>query len=82
VSSDGQDRTEKATPQRMKEVRRKGGLGRSQDLAAWVGLGAAAAALRADYLARWVTHDGPLSILQDAETPPRPESRPRRRWFR
>ncbi|AEI11000.1 MULTISPECIES: EscU/YscU/HrcU family type III secretion system export apparatus switch protein [Cellulomonas] len=40
--SDGQDRTEKATPQRMKEVIRKGQLGRSQDLAAWLGLGAAA----------------------------------------
>ncbi|MFC0713868.1 EscU/YscU/HrcU family type III secretion system export apparatus switch protein [Cellulomonas biazotea] len=45
MSSDGQDRTEKATPQRMKEVRRKGGLGRSQDLSAWIGLGAAAAVL-------------------------------------
>ena len=30
--SDGQERTEKATPQRMKEVRRKGGLSTSQDL--------------------------------------------------
>lgn len=43
--SEGGDRTEKATPQRMKEIRRKGGLGRSQDLSAWVGLGAAAAVL-------------------------------------
>lgn len=42
MSSDGQDRTEKATPQRMKEVVRKGRLGRSQDLPAWLGLGAAA----------------------------------------
>jgi flagellar biosynthetic protein FlhB len=36
-----EDKSEKATPQRMKEVHRKGQLGRSQDLAAWLGLGAA-----------------------------------------
>jgi flagellar biosynthetic protein FlhB len=39
--SDGQDRTEKATPKRMREARRKGRLGRSQDLSAWLGVGAA-----------------------------------------
>lgn len=38
----GQERTLKATPQRMKQVRRDGKLGRSQDLAAWTGLGAGA----------------------------------------
>ncbi|TQL01618.1 flagellar biosynthesis protein FlhB [Cellulomonas sp. SLBN-39] len=38
----GGERTEKATAQRMKEVHRKGQLGRSQDLSAWLGLGAAA----------------------------------------
>ena len=47
-----------------------------------VGLGAAVASLRDDGLARWLTHDVPQSILQDAETPTRPETRPRRRWFR
>lgn len=41
----GEERTHKATPQRMKEVRKKGGLGRSQDLSAWIGLGAAAVML-------------------------------------
>jgi flagellar biosynthetic protein FlhB len=40
VSESG-ERSEKATAQRMKEVYRKGKLGRSQDLSAWVGLGAA-----------------------------------------
>lgn len=40
--SDGQDRTEKATPKRMKEARRKGRLSHSQDLSAWLGIGAAA----------------------------------------
>ncbi len=43
--SGGGERTEKATPQRLKDVRRKGQLGRSQDLSAWVGLGAAAVML-------------------------------------
>ena len=38
----GEDRTEKATPQRMKKVREEGKLSRSQDLSAWIGLGAAA----------------------------------------
>jgi len=41
----GGERSEKATPQRLKDVRRKGQLGRSQDLSAWVGLGAAAVML-------------------------------------
>ncbi|MCQ9162518.1 EscU/YscU/HrcU family type III secretion system export apparatus switch protein [Arthrobacter sp. STN4] len=35
------ERTEKATERRMKEVREKGQLSRSQDLTAWVGVGAA-----------------------------------------
>lgn len=43
--SDGQERTEKATPKRMKEARRKGRLGRSQDLSAWLGIGAGALVL-------------------------------------
>lgn len=47
MSSDGQDRTEKATPKRMKEARRKGRLQRSQDLSAWLGVGAGALMLPA-----------------------------------
>jgi flagellar biosynthetic protein FlhB len=39
--SDAQERTFKASDRRLKEVRREGRLGRSQDLQAWVGLGAA-----------------------------------------
>lgn len=39
--SDGQDRTEKATPKRMKELKRKGALQHSQDMSAWLGIGAA-----------------------------------------
>jgi flagellar biosynthetic protein FlhB len=39
------ERTEKATPKRMKELRRKGSLGRSHELSTWAGVGAAALAL-------------------------------------
>jgi protein-tyrosine phosphatase len=46
-----------------------------------VGMSAAVGALRDDDLARWLTHDVPEAILRDAETPPRPRSRARRRWF-
>lgn len=44
-SSDSSERTEKATPQRLKDVRKRGELGRSADLTAWLGVGAATAAL-------------------------------------
>ena len=37
-----EERTEQATDKRMKEVREKGQLSRSQDMTAWVGVGAAA----------------------------------------
>lgn len=42
MSEDSGERSEKATPQRMKEVRSKGKTSRSQDVTAWVGIGAAA----------------------------------------
>jgi flagellar biosynthetic protein FlhB len=37
------EKTEKATPKRMKEVRKEGGLQKSQDLSAWAGIGAGVA---------------------------------------
>ncbi|WNM24569.1 EscU/YscU/HrcU family type III secretion system export apparatus switch protein [Demequina capsici] len=40
-NDDGGEKTEKATPKRMKELRRDGALQKSQDLSAWVGIGAA-----------------------------------------
>ncbi len=80
--SDGQERTHKATPQRMRDIHRKGKLGRSQDLSAWVGLAAAAVMLpmvltrgkaaALDQLAevRAVAHDptpeGAVQVLGDA----------------
>lgn len=42
-----EERTEEATHKRMKEVREKGQLSRSQDLTAWLGIGAAAAMMPA-----------------------------------
>ncbi|RNE66666.1 EscU/YscU/HrcU family type III secretion system export apparatus switch protein [Cryobacterium tepidiphilum] len=45
--SDSSERTEQATEKRMKEVRSKGQLSRSQDLTAWLGIGAAAVMLPA-----------------------------------
>ena len=43
MSEPSGERTEDATQKRMKEVRSKGQLSRSQDLTAWVGIGTAAA---------------------------------------
>lgn len=43
--SGGQERTEKATPKRLKEAREKGELGTSRDLTAWLSVGAGAFAL-------------------------------------
>ena len=43
AEQDSGERSEAATPKRMKEVREKGQLSRSDDLTAWVGVGAAAA---------------------------------------
>ena len=40
--ADSQEKTEQATQKRMKEVRSKGQLSRSQDVTAWLGVGAAA----------------------------------------
>ncbi|TDT85974.1 flagellar biosynthetic protein FlhB [Arthrobacter sp. AG258] len=45
--ADSQERTEQATDKRMREVRSKGQLSRSQDLTAWLGVGAGAVMLPA-----------------------------------
>lgn len=42
MSTDTGERTEKATPERLRRAVRKGQIGRSQDLTAWVAVGAAA----------------------------------------
>ena len=43
MSEPAEERTEEATHKRMKEVREKGQLSRSQDLTAWLGIGGAGA---------------------------------------
>jgi len=45
VAEGGEERTEKATPKRLKEIRKEGSLQKSQDLSAWAGIGAAIALL-------------------------------------
>ncbi|TDE98653.1 EscU/YscU/HrcU family type III secretion system export apparatus switch protein [Occultella glacieicola] len=45
AESGGQERSEKATDKRMKEVRGDGSLAKSQDLSAWLGIGAGALVL-------------------------------------
>ncbi|HLT83845.1 MAG TPA: EscU/YscU/HrcU family type III secretion system export apparatus switch protein [Phototrophicaceae bacterium] len=45
MSQSAGEKTEKATPQRMKKARKDGSLGKSQDLTAWVVVGAAAVTL-------------------------------------
>jgi flagellar biosynthetic protein FlhB len=45
MADDSGEKTEQATDKRMKEVRAKGQLSRSQDLTAWVGVGAVAVML-------------------------------------
>ncbi|MBZ2196873.1 EscU/YscU/HrcU family type III secretion system export apparatus switch protein [Occultella gossypii] len=45
AESGGQERSEKATDKRMKEVRGDGSLAKSQDLSAWLGAGAGALVL-------------------------------------
>lgn len=45
AESSTEERTEQATERRMKKVREEGQLSRSQDLSAWLGIGAAALAL-------------------------------------
>ncbi|PFG32250.1 EscU/YscU/HrcU family type III secretion system export apparatus switch protein [Sanguibacter antarcticus] len=41
MSDDSGEKTEQATPKRMKEVRKDGSLQKSQDVSAWVGIGSA-----------------------------------------
>ena len=41
AEADSGEKTEQATPKRMKEVREKGQLSRSEDLTAWIGVGVA-----------------------------------------
>jgi len=70
--SDGQDRTEKATPKRRKELRRKGSMQHSQDLSAWLGIGAGALTLPAVLSSGMAAARGQLAAI--AETIEKPEA--------
>ncbi len=72
MSSDGQERSFKATDRRMKEVRGKGRLGRSQDLSAWLGLGAAAVMLPSVVSRARDAATSPLAALRDVAANPDP----------
>ena len=73
MSSDGQNRTEKATPRRMREARRKGQLQRSQDLSAWLGIGAAALVLPVVLSTAADAGRDQMSALADVIADPQPE---------
>ncbi len=70
--SDAQERTFKASDRRLKDVRRQGRLGRSQDLQAWVGLGAAALTLPAVAARARQGATAPLAALADLARRPDP----------
>lgn len=72
MSSDGQERSYKATDRRMKEIRKEGRLGRSQDLSAWVGLGAAALTLPTVVSRAQSAATAPLAALDDIAVDPDP----------
>ena len=66
--SGGEDKTQDATPKRMRELRRDGSLQRSQDVSAWLGMGVAGATLVTESTLRYVDvtpwssdHSGPRS---------------------
>jgi protein-tyrosine phosphatase len=46
-----------------------------------VGMAEAARRIEDPALAEWLTHEVPAAILADGEIPPRPQSRPGRRWL-
>lgn len=68
MSNDGQERNQKATDRRMKEARKKGRLGRSQDLSAWVGLAAAAMMLPSVVSRTREATSGQLATVREAAT--------------
>ncbi|HEY0119410.1 MAG TPA: EscU/YscU/HrcU family type III secretion system export apparatus switch protein [Cellulomonas sp.] len=70
--SDAQERTFKASDRHLKDVRRKGRLGRSQDLQAWVGLGAATLTLPAVVSRGRQAATAALAGLHDAAQHPDP----------
>jgi flagellar biosynthesis protein FlhB len=71
--SDGEERTEKATPKRMKELRRDGSLQRSQDVSAWLGIGVGALMLPMVLRSGSGAAVDQLSFVREAVANPSPE---------
>lgn len=74
MSSDGQERNQKATARRMREVYRDGKLGRSQDLSTWIGLAAAVVALPMVLSRGQQTAREQLAVVRDVARTPDPRS--------
>lgn len=73
MSEPAGERTEKATPKRQKENREKGRLSRSQDLTAWVGIGAAFAAMPLALSAAWDAGQQQLGAVRQITRSPEPD---------
>ena len=69
----GVEKTEKATPQRMKKLRKDGALQRSQDLSAWLGVGAAAIMLPGVIVDARAAGEAQLAAVDDVIADPTPE---------
>ncbi|TXN29198.1 EscU/YscU/HrcU family type III secretion system export apparatus switch protein [Lacisediminihabitans profunda] len=70
--SDVGEKTEQATEKRMKEVRSKGQLSKSQDLTAWVGVGTAAVMIPATVSAGANAASAQFAAVKDAAMNPDP----------
>lgn len=70
--ADSQEKTEEATPKRMKEVRSKGQLSKSQDITAWVGVGAAAVMIPSTVTHASAAATGQLSAVTSIVSNPDP----------
>ncbi|RZU65519.1 flagellar biosynthetic protein FlhB [Microterricola gilva] len=71
--SDAAEKSEQATPKRMKEVRSKGQLTRSQDLVAWLGVGAAAVMLSTTIARGTAAAESQMFGIRDIIATPNPE---------
>jgi len=72
--SDSEERTEQATEKRMRDVRAEGRLQRSQDLTAWVGIGAAAVAVPATIQTATDASVAQLSRVTEVAAAPEPRA--------
>lgn len=67
--SDSGEKTEKATPRKLKKVRQEGGLQKSQDLTAWISLAGAAAVLPLVGSSAYQAGREQINFLRELRTP-------------